>query len=188
MPEDSAMLHFLWYTIIHKKCADTFQSKYSKCTGSGTTRTPSSRRPRASRPSSAYSATNRHYSPAQGNHQTCPPWIIGSSRARGSGTRHTLTYWGQSDVTRDRKTPNGGQTPNYSVGQKVRLSTKDIWVMTRQRWTLLLPRPLRLQLTQLCHIPNHLRTDHLSLHCLNSSLPSLPCLASFLEGLPGHFI
>ena len=30
MPQDSAMLHFLWYTIAQIKCADTLLSQYSK--------------------------------------------------------------------------------------------------------------------------------------------------------------
>ena len=30
MPQDSSMQNVLWYTIVHKTCADTFLSQYSK--------------------------------------------------------------------------------------------------------------------------------------------------------------
>ena len=47
--------------------------------------------------------------------------------------------------------------------------------LSRQRWTLFLSRPLRLQLTHLCLIHNHRSTNHANLSPLywNPSLPSL---------------
>ncbi len=64
----------------------------SSLAGPSTLRIPSGNHLLDSIPSSAYSGTSHPCSPGMGSHRMFLRWTTGSERARGSGTKHTITF------------------------------------------------------------------------------------------------